>query len=162
MVDSLAADLPSARWIGASDRHVTVRFLGSVAADVVPSVTDAARLVCDEVAGGGLSIEGIGAFPKMARARVLWAGVNDEGRCAAALFHRLDRAMSELGLPGEDRDYVPHLTLARFKAPTAVPASCEDLLPKGPSFRLSELLLIESTLTPAGARYEVKESFPLG
>lgn len=161
-VDALAPQLPSARWVDPANRHVTVRFLGSVSEDAVSDVASAARRVTSELSPSEISIGRIGAFPRMSVARVLWAGIEDRDGCAAALFDGLERDLGLLGWPPEERGYTPHLTIARFKTPVAIPSATEALLPPGPGFLLEELLLFESTLTPKGARYEVKETFPLG
>ena len=162
VVTSLAPRLPGARWIPRDNRHVTVRFLGSVEEASLGDVKEAARRACRSVAAGSVSLEGIGSFPRPSRARVLWAGVRDDGGTAAALFEHLEEALEESGWTREERGYPPHLTLARFKVPTALPAGLADALEPGPSFPLGNLILMESKLSPKGALYEVRDSLPLG
>ena len=162
VVDELEPQISGARWIPPENRHVTVRFLGSVADEAVGDIRDAARRSCAAVAPGEIWLEGVGAFPRASRARVLWAGVQDPGGAAHSLFEHLDAALDGLGFPGEERGYTPHLTLARLKVPTPLPRDIASSLPPGAPFRLDRLLLMESRLSPSGARYEVRDSFPLG
>ena len=160
-VNGLEPELPSARWVPLENRHVTVRFVGSVEEAALEGLNVAARRAAGAVAGGRISLGGLGAFPRPSRARVLWAGVEDHDGAAAALFEALDRDLAALGLPGEDRGYTPHLTLARMKVPTPLPDGVASILEPGPVFELNRLLLMESKLSPKGARYEVRDSFPL-
>lgn len=161
-VDVLTPQIAGARWIPPANRHVTVRFIGSVDDEAVDGIKDAARRACAAVKPGIVFLEGIGAFPRSARARVLWAGVQDPDSVVAKLFEHLELALVHIGFAGEERDYTPHLTLARMKAPVPLPRECAVLLPPGEPFRLDRLLLMESKLSPGGARYEVRDSFPLG
>lgn len=162
IVDALTPQVPGARWIPAINRHVTVRFLGAVDDDRVDAVKDAARRACAAAKPGDVYLEGLGAFPRASRARVLWAGVKDPDGSAGGLFERLESEVARLGFAGEERGYTPHLTLARIKAPAPLPEEWADLLPAGGRFRLDRLNLMESKLSPKGARYEVRESFPVG
>lgn len=162
VVEALAADLPSARWVDPANRHVTVRFMGHMNEDALNPVSGAAQRAASRTRPGEISIGGIGAFPKMGRARVLWAGIDDHGGVAAALSQALEDELAAAGFEREERPYKPHLTLARFKTPVSVPPHVRDLLSNGPRFSLGTLHLMESHLSPAGARYEVRETIPLG
>ena len=162
VVDALNPKIPEARWVPRENRHVTVRFLGAVADDQLGAVQDAARRATASVEPGDFYLEGIGAFPRASRARVLWAGVKDPSSTVANLFRHLDEELTQCGFPGEERGYTPHLTLARMKAPISLPDECDSMLPPGEAFHLASLLLMDSRLSPGGARYEVRDSFPLG
>lgn len=162
VVEALAADLPSARWVDPANRHVTVRFLGQVNEDALDPVSAAARQAASRTRPGEVSMGGIGAFPKMGRARVLWAGIDDHEGVAAALSQGLEDGLVAAGFVREERPYTPHLTLARFKTPASVSPHVRDLLSGGRPFSLDTLHLMESRLSPKGARYEVRESFTLG
>src|SRR5262245_64053734 len=63
------------RWTAPGSLHVTLKFLGSVAAERLGGI----RLALDRAVGGirrpVLSLAGLGAFPQPRRARVLWLGV---------------------------------------------------------------------------------------
>ena len=159
---SLAADLPGARWVDPANLHVTLRFLGQVSGDALGDVVSAGDKAASQAIRGEVAIGGIGAFPTAARARVLWAGVSDHDGAAAALFAGLQDHLAIRGFEREERPYKPHLTLARFKTPAKLPPKAAELLPGGPRFPLGALLLMESRLSPAGARHELVKAFPLG
>jgi 2'-5' RNA ligase len=161
-LSSLAQVLEGARVIPFEDRHVTLRFLGEVDDETVPAVVAAARSAAAGAERGYVSLEGLGAFPHQARARVLWAGITDPSSAAARLAGALGAMLVPLGFEPEERAYVPHLTLARFRTPVALPPGFETHLSEGPRFPLASFNLVQSHVTSAGARYEVMESFALG
>ena len=161
-LSSLAPVLTDARIIPLENRHVTLRFLGEVDTDAVPDLVSAARSAAALVERGYVSLESLGAFPKQTKARVLWAGITDPSGAARRLAGRLGALLVPLGFEPEERAYVPHLTLARFRTPVALPPGLETYLPEGPRFPLASFSLVQSHVTSAGARYEVMESFALG
>jgi 2'-5' RNA ligase len=66
-----------------------------------------------------------------------------------------------IGRPPEEREYSGHLTLARLARGARVnlgPLAGEAVSTR---WTVGELCLVESHLSPAGARYEVVESFAL-
>ena len=69
--------------------------------------------------------------------------------------------MRGLGWKREGRPFQPHLTLARLRRPTRLPA--DGWIETVPRFRFSvkEVALIRSTLKPAGAEYDVLHRAPL-
>ena len=112
----LKAVLPGARWTVRSTWHVTLKFFGEVPEDRLDSLREGVvRALVGEKAVGSSLLE-IGAFPSMARARVLWAGIEDSQLRLARMAERIG---AECGIP-EDRPLHPHLTLARMKVPAAI------------------------------------------
>ncbi|MDE2970262.1 MAG: RNA 2',3'-cyclic phosphodiesterase, partial [Chloroflexota bacterium] len=108
-----------------------------------------------------LALEGVGAFPDGGTPRVLWAGVTGETRSLAALARAVDEACAGLGFPRERRAFSPHLTIARLRDTATVEdrrQAAEALtavgLERSDGFRVDEVHLIKSTLTPLGAVYE--------
>jgi RNA 2',3'-cyclic 3'-phosphodiesterase len=62
-----------------------------------------------------VSVRNLGWFPNPHHPRVFWAGV-DGGEGLRTLAAATDEATSRLGLSREEREFRPHLTLARLKA----------------------------------------------
>lgn len=145
--------LPNARAVPPGAHHVTLRFLGAVPEGDLSAIV--AR-IADEVSGSpGTSarLEGLAAFPGgRRRARVLWAGVIDDGTLG-----RLAAGLRELpGDPPQD-PFVAHCTLARFDPPANLPGLPE--VPVGEAFPLDRAVLYRSR---PGSAYEPLEIFPLG
>ncbi|MDH5372463.1 MAG: RNA 2',3'-cyclic phosphodiesterase, partial [Acidimicrobiia bacterium] len=92
--------------------HLTLRFLG----DVDPVGYD--RLLM-ELAGADLgpafevALDGLGAFPRTARATVLWTGVSDGSDPLNRLAGRVEKACVGAGFGPEERPFHAHLTLSR-------------------------------------------------
>jgi 2'-5' RNA ligase len=131
--------------------HVTLQFLGDRAdLDAV-----AAALTGLEVEGGPARLGGAGAFPRPARASVLWLGFVDGGpvlqRLADAVMQRTD----PLGHERETRPFQPHVTLARCRTPTDVRPVVAALgdSPFGPAWTIDTVTVYESKRLRDGARY---------
>lgn len=94
--------------------HVTLRWIGNITEVHLDRVL--AELDQDDLGPPfRLRLTGLGAFPDPARAGVLWRRVDDtEGR-VGALAERVEEACQNVGLPAEERSYVPHLTLSRLR-----------------------------------------------
>jgi 2'-5' RNA ligase len=151
-----AASLASgARWTTREQRHLTLQFLGNHAD--VDAVGAALRALA--VRAGDVRVGGGGAFPSARRARVLWLGVVEGAELLAQLAAAVGALLAPLGHEPETRAYHPHLTLARWKAPTDARPVVDALGagPVGPVWRVDEVVLYESRLHPKGAQYGARE-----
>jgi 2'-5' RNA ligase len=144
-------------WVAPENFHLTVKFLGAVDTDRVAAVERALGEAVTGLAGFGLSLRGLGAFPSAARPRVIWAGVAHGGAELAAVAARVERTLSPLGFPAEDRPFSAHVTLGRVRTPrrnpklaAALAASAEVELGRVAVARIS---LMRSDLSTRGARY---------
>ncbi|MFY7065487.1 RNA 2',3'-cyclic phosphodiesterase [Nocardiopsis changdeensis] len=110
---------PDLHWTRPDGWHLTLAFLGEVPDDLLPGLTGALGAAVGEHDPFDLTVDGWGVFPHphRDRAAVLWAGVGGDTGALAALSADLRAAASAAGLPGEDRIYVPHLTVARSRPP---------------------------------------------
>lgn len=140
------------RWVAADLWHVTLAFLGEFAPGSAEAESASSRLR-DFLAGWNpsvgevtLRLHGLGAFPSVEEARVLWIGVQENQEfidLQRDLQERLKAAGFELG----DRDFNPHLTLARFRNLSNV----DDLVKLGGrkhfgDYKIGELILFDSVL----------------
>lgn len=153
-----AASLPagtSVRWTPPENLHLTLRFLG----DTPEELLDPLSRALDAIAAGAPSFElelgGAGAYPEARTARVLWVGLVDADRKLRRLRNQVEAAVRGLGWKREGRPFQPHLTLARLRRPTRLPAGgWIETVPRC-GFAVKEVALIRSTLKPAGAEYDV-------
>ena len=155
------AGLPGARWTPVANQHLTLKFLGSLAAERLPALTEACGGVATGVATGSAAVSGLGAFPNERRARVLWAGIDDPDGVFVRLAGGLDARFAALGFEPEKRSFTPHLTLARLKTPASVRALVEEVAFRPEPFEVASFHLFRSHLSPKGARYEILDTFPL-
>jgi RNA 2',3'-cyclic 3'-phosphodiesterase len=157
--------LPGARVAAPSAWHLTLAFLGQVRPEFSAEVVAVGEAAVAGVGPAVLRLQGAGGFPNARRARVLWAGVAGDVEVLARLGAGLAAACRAAGLRYEEREFRPHLTLARFPVPGPVPEPVLDLLGAAtavsPPWEARELSCYRSTLTNRGARYRVVRSFPL-
>ncbi|MET0801975.1 MAG: RNA 2',3'-cyclic phosphodiesterase [Actinomycetota bacterium] len=155
------SQLPGARWVPRANWHVTISFLGWTSPTLVPSVLERLAGAAASAAPVETRVRGLGAFPTVHRARVLWAGLDDTGGGLAALAGTVRDALAR-EFPPEHRAFSAHLTLARSDPPLRLPEGFgETPLESGP-FTIGELLLMRSHLRRPAPVYELVEEFPLG
>ncbi|HEX2092548.1 MAG TPA: RNA 2',3'-cyclic phosphodiesterase [Longimicrobiaceae bacterium] len=148
------------RPVAAASWHLTLRFLGGTPGTVRARLVDELR-TADLGSRFTLDFDRLGAFPRPARATVLWLGVAEGERELRALAAEVEEAVRRAGLPPEPRDFSPHLTLSRIRPAQDV----RSLLERTPPFRermpVDAVVLFRSHLGAGGARYEALEHFPL-
>jgi 2'-5' RNA ligase len=155
--------LPGGRWVRPENWHVTVKFLGRTYPRLVGHVHEACRRAAAGIRPFRMGVEGMGVFPGPGRARVLWVGLVDRDQSLPALAGALDDHLAD-EFPPEKRGFTPHLTVARFNPPVAIRDHVQELAATAldvKPFRVGELVLYRSHLSPRGARYEPLERFPL-
>lgn len=151
---------PRARWVPAEGVHLTLVFLGTVAADRVPVIAAALGRVAARHRPLELSVRGAGTFGRSSSPRVLWLGVDGEVRALAALQRDVVGELEPIGFPREDRAFTPHLTLARAReergdASLATAAERLAAFDAGAA-RVASVRLIQSHLGSGAPRYEMR------
>jgi 2'-5' RNA ligase len=153
-----------ARWVKPDNIHLTLHFFGDIATDRIESIREA---MVETAAHTPLrlSARGIGVFPGIRKARVIWLGVNGEREALLALQQRLAGALERAGFAPERRPFKAHLTLGRFRKfpnPAVVAKTIESHADfSSEPFLISQLTMFESRLTPAGAIYTKIHEIPL-
>lgn len=148
--------------------HLTLAFLGHQPVSLVASVqADLAPLV-QEHHRFRLEAHGVGAFPNIGRAQVLWAGIaGNELARLTALQAEVARLVQRAGITIEDR-FHPHLTLGRVRRPIRGPA--RKLLGEWHArwrdaafgeLAVDEIRLMRSQLGAGPPRYTTAASFSL-
>ncbi|HKV24066.1 MAG TPA: RNA 2',3'-cyclic phosphodiesterase [Candidatus Acidoferrum sp.] len=150
------------RWIRPESLHVTLKFIGDTQSDNLKKITAALSEIRSKQSVD-LKLSGLGFFPNDRRPRVFWAALIASPNLAE-LASDIDRALVAVGIPGEIRAFVPHLTLARFEPPglhqTLRSKILQELHREFGSFQAREFQLMESKLKPSGAEYTSLASFP--
>jgi RNA 2',3'-cyclic 3'-phosphodiesterase len=111
---------PLSEWVrlNTADRvHLTLHFLGHLPVSKVEELPARLEPAVASHQRFSLTAAGVGAFPQLRRARVLWAGISGQGTTRlTALQADLGRELKQAGLEADDR-FHPHLTLARVRKP---------------------------------------------
>jgi len=162
---SLIRELKSAdsrpKWINSNNLHVTLKFIGEVAPEKVIEIGEALAVVRTQrqvIA----EFRGIGFFPDARRPSVVWAGIQPSD-ILCTLAAEVNRVLALVGISREEKNFVPHLTIARFKE-MRLSAGLRDEIEKRKSrafgtLAASEFHLIESKLKSSGAEYTTLRSF---
>jgi 2'-5' RNA ligase len=164
-VDDLSSATRAVRWVAPSNYHVTLAFLGDQPVEAIERIRGAVARATDGVRAFGASLDGFGAFPSLARASVIWVGV-DQGRDQLTLLR--DRTADELSREGYGRDerFHPHVTVGRVRPrqrlERAALARLESVASGvGAHWQAHEVVLFASRLEPDGPRYEPLVRVPL-
>lgn len=151
----------SFRWAGTEQLHLTLAFLAEVEERRLDDLTERLNRAASRRTAFETAVAGGGAFPNVARARVLWAGL-DLDEAARTELDRLATgcraAANRAGIPVDGQRFRPHVTLARIGHPTEV-SDWVRLLDgyAGPRWRADRVELVASYLGegPSGRpRYE--------
>jgi RNA 2',3'-cyclic 3'-phosphodiesterase len=143
------------RWTPEESLHLTLKFLGDIEGTEVPRLRDTLHTVAGDHAPLTLSISGIGAFPSLRRASVLWVGVAPDSPLMS-LQHDVEIALSRLGYVRDQKPFRPHVTVARTQN-GARPLDVERLAPSHEFADTAPVLtmdLMRSHLSPGGASHE--------
>ncbi len=154
------------RWVPVGNIHLTLKFFGNLPDSEVDPIAQAAREVAQQQAPFQLQVTAAGAFPSPKSPRVVWLGLGGDLIPLAQMYHRLEKAFAALGHLPEGRPFNPHLTLGRVKSPAnrhRLAQILERLPPlEWPPFKVNEIILFRSTLTPQGSIYTPFKVMPLG
>lgn len=153
------------RWVRASHFHLTLFFLGpAVARERIPPIAEALGAIAAESAPFEVEARGTGAFPGLARPRVLWVGLH--GPELLRLAARVAEAAERCGFERERRRYSAHLTIARVRkhrAWRAIRRAFEQDAERGFGVsRIERIVLYRSELGPESSTYYEIAGFPLG
>ena len=147
----------SARWIAPENLHLTVRFIGYVGDEHVPTLIETLMHPLD-IAPFEIELSGLGTFPPRGAPRVLWIGLTRGLPSLAALHQELNRRLAAHGHEPEDRPFSAHLTLVRIKdarasARTSVSRAFDAIRLAGVTMRVDAVTIFESRLSAIGATY---------
>jgi 2'-5' RNA ligase len=158
---AVMGDMVGARWQDDELLHLTIRFIGEVdrhqAEDIAAAMGSVRHPAFD------LRLDGIGSFDKRGRIDNIWAGVSPH-QPVRSLFAAVSSALGRVGVPPEERAFVPHITLARFPRTQAPlePLPVERLWPAPVEGRFDHFLLYESELGATGPSYSAVARYALG
>ena len=166
-VEVLPTALPALRRVKAENLHVTLAFLGQTPDDRLDDVTQAAAEAASRVSRFTLVFGRLGRFPERGRPRVVWLGIAEGLQSVLDLGEGVYAGLRSRGLRFDDRPLAPHLTLARVTEDATaaeaktVGAALDDLPTSSFSFDVTGIAVVQSVLSPKGARYTALATAPL-
>ena len=164
---SLKDEVPSrwrrhVRWVGPSEIHLTLKFLGEVEPSHLVDVAVLLRDAAGESSEFDLRLGETGAFPTPRRPNTLWVGFDGEVQRLVRLQARVEGSMGYAGFDVDRWRFHPHVTIGRLRrGPSGymfrqIGNSWLDarLPERGLDVHVRHITLFRSHLGPGGARYE--------
>ncbi|HEX21076.1 MAG TPA: RNA 2',3'-cyclic phosphodiesterase [Actinobacteria bacterium] len=149
------------RWVETNNLHLTLKFLGDCKPSFVEPLSQKLQSIINKHHSFYLETTVIGSFPSPKRARILWLGLRGGGRLIS-MQNDIDEGLSEFGYEREEREYHPHITLARFKRPAKIDLDkLNNSLIFNERFKVGSVVLFESRLSKGGAEYSILKLFSL-
>jgi 2'-5' RNA ligase len=135
------AKVTEAKWLPPYKLHLTLQYLGHPTPETLTALEPRLTALAKGRAPFSLALRGAGTFETRRAPAVLWLGV--EGQLEA--LQGLQREVAQACAVTQEHPFVPHLTLARGRAPQALAAVAKDLEHfRTQSFTVSGLTLYES------------------
>ncbi len=101
-----------ASWKSPENFHLTLDFLGELSPSNVPVIVEALVRGAEESKPFNLNVGGLGAFPSLARPRVLWTGMSGSITELNILQSNIHQELLKSGFTLENRDFKSHITMA--------------------------------------------------
>ncbi|MEM2094541.1 MAG: RNA 2',3'-cyclic phosphodiesterase [Candidatus Bathyarchaeia archaeon] len=135
--------------------HITLRFLG----DTQISLVEKLKLELGAIRFSPFKIvlREVGAFPDLNRINVVWIGIGEGNLALIDLWNKVNRSLTNCGVPMDRRGFSPHLTVARVRSGRNKDALSKTIIDLSDfefgAFEADSFTLKQSILTPAGPIY---------
>ena len=135
--------------------HVTMRFLGDISPTSVEAIYEEMKQV--SFTPFDIELKGLGAFPNLRYAKVVWVGIQKGANELKSVFDQLEPRLQRLGFRPDPKGFSPHLTIARVKSgrnKAELARQVEEMANyECGTIRAEYLRLKKSVLTPKGPIY---------
>ncbi|HLP44667.1 MAG TPA: RNA 2',3'-cyclic phosphodiesterase [Candidatus Deferrimicrobium sp.] len=152
------------KWTTRENLHVTLKFIGEVSDEKCKQIE---KLLADAEFNTGaidINICGCGKFGKGPDMNIFWTGLA-KNRQLEDMFNRIENTLQKAGIPKEERQFKPHITVARnkkrfnFKSFFELIDQNNDRLISGTT--ITHFQLFTSQLTPQGPIYTILKEIPV-
>jgi 2'-5' RNA ligase len=143
-------------WVKASNIHLTIKFLGDLAASRISSVRRAVERACQTITPFDITVDATGGFPSTKNPRVLWVGLGLLPDKLRRLHSNIEAELAGEGFAREAKRFAPHLTIGRVRDSSKARQTVEALLSAGfaaETFRATQVIVMRSELHPSGSIY---------
>jgi len=145
------------RWVKPENIHLTLEFLGDI-------TLETSKIVClslDSIAGLHMplacEVRGLGYFGRRHAPKVIWAGISGDVEKLVQIQSALHLKLKADGIQTDEKPFVPHLTIARFRTHQYAEEIVESIESHNNdslgSFDVKELVLFKSDLSSSGPTY---------
>lgn len=155
------------KWVATDKMHLTIKFIGEIQNNKIAQVNEIMTHTLKSQPSFEIGIQNLGTYPHIHNPRVIWLGIT-QGAPLVTIHNRLDRALEELKIKSDRREYSPHLTLARVRRDTDrnFIKEISDTLSQFKvdslgTITISKITLYKSKLTSEGPEYTPLHVVPL-
>ena len=145
------------RWSATPNIHLTLVFLGDIDPTRVSAVTAQMDAAAERSHAFSLVAKGVGVFPNLRHARVVWVGLSGDLDRLKSIQATLESGLESVGFNRESRAFRAHLTIGRTRQridASTIKAALDPLQEvASDAFRVDRLMLFSSILKPTGAQY---------
>ena len=160
---SIGADV---NWVKPDNLHLTLKFLGQIKESQISTLKDTLTKSISPLSRFTFRLEGLGAFPKMDHPRIIWVGVDQGKEKLVELAEKVEQACDPLGVQKEERPFSVHLTIGRVRSNRFLAELAKHLeknsFRAGGPVEVTEIILFQSVLSPAGPIYTPVAEISLG
>ncbi|HEX9917328.1 MAG TPA: RNA 2',3'-cyclic phosphodiesterase [candidate division Zixibacteria bacterium] len=154
----------SVSWVKSKNLHLTLKFLGEVDEKKVDDIVLALEQAVKGKEKFEMDLKDFGTFPNLKRPRVIWIGIEKGKESLIVIQNEIEKELSKLGFPQEEKGFSPHLTIGRVKSAEGIERLTEQI--KNVNFvvediEVGEVVLMRSQLHPQGAAYTPIRKFKL-
>ena len=146
------------RWVKGNQLHLTLKFVGDTPEESIDDVRGVMQKVARQMTPFKIFIQGVGCFPKIERPRVMWVGLDGEIDKLNQLVTTVHDGLDPLGFPRDEKEFHPHITMARAKYPQKKTPDISSFLNTTYDpipFRIEKIQFISSELFPNGPVYTI-------
>ncbi|MFH1238622.1 MAG: RNA 2',3'-cyclic phosphodiesterase [bacterium] len=163
--DELKKSAAEVKWVKPDNIHITLKFLGEVPPGDIEKINKAVETAVTGFKVFRINFREVGGFPSARNPRVIWVGVEEGQEELIRLSQSIERELTPLGWPPEERDFVPHLTIGRVRSNKNI----KELGQKIENYKnndfgqglVDKVLIMESKLSPKGPTYLVVKEIKL-
>lgn len=106
--------IPGANFTDPEKLHLTIAFIGEQSPEFKEKLTEIIQTSASGISPFSVTPSYIDGFPHLHTANTLWVGVNGEIDELYELRHHIKDGLSSLGLPVDQRRFVPHIAIAKL------------------------------------------------
>jgi 2'-5' RNA ligase len=165
LMETLRPAAGDVKWVELENLHWTLQFLGDVDERDLPEVCSAVAAATGEIEAFEVETRGAGAFPSPARPRTLWIGAGAGARPMSVLHAAIERRLKKRGYRGEERRFVPHITIGRARGKGRPHALASELAALADydagTMLVDEVTVYASVLGREGPEYRILSRAPL-
>jgi 2'-5' RNA ligase len=156
--NTIAKKTGKVRWVKRDQLHLTLKFVGDTPEESIDDVRGVMQKVSNQMTPFKIFIKRVGSFPKIERPRHMWVGLDGAIDKLNQLVTAVHDGLDPLGFPRDEKEFHPHITMARAKYPQKKTPDISSFLNTTYDpipFRIEKIQFISSELFPNGPVYTI-------